>query len=33
MEACFALAEGYVRLAEFIEAPLGISVAGGSARS
>ena len=32
-EACFVLAEGYVRLAELIEAPLGISVAGGSARS
>src|SRR4051812_26030765 len=30
-EACFALAEGYVRLAEFIEAPQGTAVVSGSA--
>jgi hypothetical protein len=32
-EACFVLAEGYVRLAELIEAQQSASVIGGSARS
>ena len=32
-EACFVLAEGYVRLAELIEAQQSTSVIGGSARS
>ena len=32
-EACFVLAEGYVRLAELIETQQSTSVIGGSARS